>query len=121
MKKSIFLAVSLMTVMFVYSLGAVTSAKSSFVTLTGQILLDGVGSGVSGVTVTASNPIGGCSGHWTGDTSLTNGFGYFVMSVPNDCYFDITPSRSGYSFKPSSRQVTPANVGSLFEFAAIPD
>ena len=121
MKKSIFLAVSLLTVMFVYSLGTVTSAKSGFVTLTGQILLDGTNNGVSGVTVTASNPIGGCSGHWTGDTALTNGFGYFVMSVPDDCYFILTPSRSGYSFKPNYRQVTPVNVGSLFEFVAIPD
>ena len=121
MKKSIFLAVCLLTVIFVCSLGTVTSAKSSFVTLTGQILLDGSGNGVSGVTVTASNPIGGCSGHWTGGTALTNGFGYFVMSVPDDCYFVITPSKSGYSFKPNSYQVTPVNVGSLFEFAAIPD
>lgn len=121
MKKSIFLTVSLLTVMFVYSLGTVTSAKSGFVTLTGQVLLDGVGSGVSGVTVTASNPIGGCGFGWSGGTTTTNGFGYFVMSVPDDCYFVITPSKNGYSFKPSSRQVTPVNVGEFFEFAAIPD
>lgn len=121
MKKSIFLTVSLLAVMFVYSLGTVTSAKSGFVTLTGQVLLDGVGTGVPGVTVTASNPIGGCGFGWTGGSTTTNGFGYFVMSVPDDCYFIITPSKNGYSFKPSSRQVTPVNVNEFFEFVAVPD
>lgn len=121
MKKSIFLSVGLLAVMFVLSLAPVSKAKSGFVTLTGQILNDATMNGLPGVTVTASNPIGGCGYGWTGGTTTTNGFGYYSMSVPDDCYFILTPTKGQFSFKPSSRQVTPVNVGSTFDFVGIPD
>lgn len=121
MKKSVFSAVGLLAVMFALSLAPVSNAKSGFVTLTGQILLDGTTNGLPGVTVTAGSTIGGCGFGWTGGTTTTNGFGYYSMSVPDDCYFVLTPTKNQFSFKPPSRQVTPVNVGSTFDFVGIPD
>lgn len=114
MKKRIFLVSSLLIILFLSSLSGVAGTKSAFVTLTGHITAGG--SNLSGVTVVASGAIGGCGGGWTGTTSLTNAFGYFTMSVPDDCYFIITPSKKNYTFDPAYWQVTPVNVGETFEF-----
>ncbi|MET0753636.1 MAG: hypothetical protein ABWZ66_09695 [Pyrinomonadaceae bacterium] len=117
MRKRIFLTFSLFVVVFLS--GFSVSANAAFVTLTGRIIDSTTGNGISGALVTASSPIS--CGSWTGASALTNGFGYYSMSVPNDCYFIISPSRKDYTFYPVFYSVTPLNVNEEFDFLGTHD
>jgi Tol biopolymer transport system component len=81
----------------------VTSSKSSQnctgyvnLTISGYVKTSG-GTAISGVTITASN---------SGGTTTTSSTGYYALRVPYNWSGKITPTKTGYSFVPSSRSYT---------------
>ncbi|NIM14600.1 MAG: hypothetical protein GTO45_21505 [Candidatus Aminicenantes bacterium] len=68
-------------------------------TVSGRITYGGTG--LSGVTLTFSN---------NGGTTTTDQNGYYSHVVLDDWLGTVTPSKSGYTFTPSSRNYTPITV-----------
>jgi hypothetical protein len=105
MRKRIFLVLGLFAVLFVFVLSAAAAETSSFVPLTGRVT-DGSGNGIGGASITASGVIGHCGG-WTGDSTLSSPFGYYTLSVPDNCYFIVSAAKKDWTFDPEYYNIAP--------------
>ena len=75
--------------------------------VSGRVVLES-GNGLAGVTITASGSGGGCSSFTTTTTTDDSGY-YLFYTGDNSGSGTLTPSLTGYTFTPVSRDVTISN------------
>ncbi len=72
--------------------------------VSGRVVVDG-GAGLAGVTITASGSGSGCSSYTAATTTDDEGY-YIFYTGDNTGSGSLTPLKTGYTFTPSSRDVS---------------
>jgi hypothetical protein len=79
--------------------------------VSGRVVVDG-GAGLAGVTITASGSSSGCASYTA--TTTTDADGYYLFYTGEDSGSGyLTPSKTGYTFTPSSRDVSVSSSDAL--------